>query len=120
MHRHAVIFDRLPFFADEADFQAQLVSAAKRMGWDPIYFTHDSRHSPAGFLDLVMCHLRQRRTIFAELKNDERAFTEEQLHWYATLLVCGQEAYLWRFKDWDLALSILAQRPGGAPHDHGA
>ena len=113
MNRHAVIFAGQPLFSDEADFQAQFVNAAKRMGWDPIYFTHDSRHSPAGFLDLVMCHLRQRRTIFAELKNDERAFTEEQLHWYATLLVCGQEAYLWRFKDWDLALSILARRPGG-------
>ena len=33
-------------FASEKDFQAQLVSAAKRMGWDPIYHTHDSRHGP--------------------------------------------------------------------------
>jgi hypothetical protein len=52
--------------------------------------------------------------IFAELKNDERAFTPEQLHWYAALLACGQEAYLWRFKDWDAALAILLRRPGGA------
>ena len=36
MRRNAVVFDRLPFFADEADFQAQFVNAAKRMGWDPI------------------------------------------------------------------------------------
>jgi len=112
MNRHAAVFAPA-LFADEADFQNQLVSAAKRMGWDPIYHTHDSRHSPAGFLDLVMCHRHQRRTIFAELKNDERAFTEEQLHWYATLLVCGQEAYLWRFKDWDAALAILARRREG-------
>ena len=114
MNRHAVVFDREHLFADEADFQAQLVSAAKRMGYDPIYHTHDSRHSPAGFLDLVMGHRHQRRTSFAELKNEERAFSEEPLHWYATLLICGQEAYLWRFKNWNEALAVLARRPGGA------
>jgi len=111
MRRNALVFDRPPLFADEADFQAQLVDAAKRMGWDPIYHTHDSRHSPAGFLDLLMCHTQQGRVIFAELKNNERAFRQEQLHWCAALLACGQEAYLWRFKDWNLALSILARPP---------
>jgi hypothetical protein len=112
MNRHAAVFAPA-LFADEADFQGQLVSAAKRIGWDPIYFTHDSRHSPSGFFDLVMCHPRQRRVIFAELKNDERAFTPEQLHWYAALLACGQEAYLFRFKDWNAALATLVRRPGG-------
>jgi len=115
MRRNAVVFDREHLFADEADFQVQLIDAAKRMGYDPIYHTHDSRHSPAGFFDLVMCHLHQRRVLFIELKNDERAFNSEQLHWYATLLVCGQEAYLWRFKNWNEALAILARRPGGTP-----
>ena len=113
MNRHAVIFSRGQIFEDESDFQAQLVSAATRMGWDPIYHTHDSRYSAAGFPDLVMCHPRQRRVVYAELKNDERAFTEEQLHWYAALLACGQEAYLFRFKDWNAALAILVRRPGG-------
>jgi hypothetical protein len=117
MKRHALFFDLDPhrLFSDEADFQAQLVQAAKRMGWDPIYHTHDSRHSPAGFLDLEMCHLRQKRHLHAECKNDDRPFTPEQLHWYATLLVCGQEAYLWRFKNWNDALAILVRRPGGPP-----
>jgi len=120
VNRHAVIFDRGQIFTDEADFQAQLVDAAKRMGWDPIYHTHDSRCSAAGFPDLVLCNMSQRRVIFAELKNDQRAFSPEQLHWYATLLVCGQEAYLWRFKDWGFALSVLAHKPGGSPHERGA
>lgn len=109
------VFAGAPLFRDEADFQAQLVKAAKRMGWDPIYHTHDSRHSPAGFPDLVLCHPRQRRVVFAECKNDERAFTLEQLHWYGVLIACGQEAYLFRFADWNAALAILGRRPGGAP-----
>jgi hypothetical protein len=117
MRRNALFFDLDPhrLFSDEADFQAQLVQAAKRMGWSLIYHTQDSRHSAAGFPDLVMCNLRQKRTIFAELKNDQRAFSPEQVHWYATLLMCGQEAYLWRFKNWNDALAILARKPGGAP-----
>jgi hypothetical protein len=101
-------------FVSEADFQGQLVKAAKRMGYDPIYYTHDSRRSEEGFPDLVMCHVRQRRVVYAELKNDERAFSEDQLHWHAALRACGQEAYLFRFVDWDAALAILLRRPGGA------
>lgn len=115
MNRHAVVFglDRNRLFADEADFQSQLVDAAKRMGWDPVFHPFDSRHSAAGFPDLVLCHPRQRRVIFVELKNNERAFSQDQLHWYAALLACGQEAYLFRFKDWDVALAVLARRAEG-------
>jgi hypothetical protein len=116
VRRNAAVFQLVTgrLFEDEAHFQAEVIKAAKRMGWGPIYHTHDSRRSEEGFLDLVMCHQHQRRVIFAELKNNERAFTPEQLHWYGVLIVCGQEAYLWRFKDWDAALAILLRRPGGA------
>ena len=69
MNRHAVIFAGQPLFSDEADFQAQLVSAAKRMGWSLVYHTRFSVQSEPGFPDLVLVNTRQQRMIFAELKS---------------------------------------------------
>jgi hypothetical protein len=112
MNRHAAVFAPA-LFADEKDFQGQLVSAAKRMGWSLVYHTRFSTQSEPGFPDLVLVNTRQQRVIFAELKRDGEYASPAQETWLAALVACGHEAYLWRFKDWDLALSILARRPGG-------
>lgn len=98
---------RPPLFRDEADFQRQLCGAALRLGWEKQYHTHDSRRCAEGFPDLVLANRRQRRVIYAELKNDERAFTPDQLMWGAYLIACGCEWYGWRFKDWSRALEVL-------------
>ena len=100
----------LPIFTSEADFQAQLVDAAKRMGYRA-YHTHDSRKSEEGFLDLVLVSRRQRRLIFAELKNNTERERPEQKGWADDLAACpGVEVYLWRFMDWNTVLKLLAGR----------
>ena len=116
MRRNAVVFQPEPLglFSDEAHFQAQLVSAAKRMGWSLVYHTRFSTQSEPGFPDLVLVNVRQGRVVFAELKRNGGYASPAQETWLAALVACGQEAYLFRFADWDAALAILARRPGGA------
>jgi hypothetical protein len=99
-------------FADEADFQAQLVKAAKRLGWRA-YHTLNSRGSEPGFPDLVLAHQRWNRIVFAELKSDAGQLTLDQAWWAAVLSAAGQEYHLWRFADWDKALAVLARPKGG-------
>lgn len=62
----------------EAQLQEAIVQAAKPLGW-LVYHTFDSRHSAAGFPDLVL--VRGRRIIFAELKDAKRKADLEQLEW---------------------------------------
>lgn len=113
MRRHAAIFGQP--FAGEADFQAELIRAAKRMGWRA-YHTHDSRRSEEGFPDLVLASRTQRRVIYAELKRPGEDPTEAQAWWGETLTAAGEEYHLWRYADWDAALRALWKRPeGGVP-----
>ncbi len=105
-------------FADEADFQAQLITAARRLGWR-VYHTRDSRRSEPGFPDLVLASPRQRRVIFAELKTDTGHLSDDQSWWIGALTMAGQETYVWHFSDWDALLKILVARPRedeGVPH----
>ena len=77
-------------------------------GWR-VYHTHDSRHSAAGFPDLVA--VRDGRLVFAELKSDDPRSkpTREQRAWAAELdaTECA-EVYLWRPADWDTVRQTLA------------
>jgi hypothetical protein len=117
MRRNAPVFqgERCQLFSDEADFQAQLVSAAKRLGWR-VFHDYDSRRSEPGFPDLVLASRTQRRVIFAELKTGSGQLSEEQAWWAVTLSAAGIEYYLWRYANWDLALRTLWKRPdGGSP-----
>lgn len=98
-------------FSDEADFQAQLVQAAKRIGWR-VFHPHDSRRSEPGFPDLVLAHPRQKRVVFAELKSDVGTLTPDQSWWAAALSAAGQEYHLFRYADWDRALAVLRGEGG--------
>jgi hypothetical protein len=101
----------LPIFTSEGDFQGQVINSAKKLGWARVYHTHDSRKSDEGFPDLVLVSRRQRRVIFAELKNDTERERPEQKLWMDELGQCpGVEVYLWRFKDWSTVLELLAGR----------
>jgi hypothetical protein len=91
----------------EKGFLEAIVHLAGLRGWE-MYHTHDSRHSAAGFPDLVM--VRPPRIIFAEVKTATGRLTRSQNHWIALLLGCPlSEVYLWRPKDWPAIERALAR-----------
>ncbi len=88
----------------ERDFQRQVLALAKLRGWST-YHTHDSRHSAAGWPDLVCC--RPPRLIFAELKSETGYVSGMQRAWLDVLGRCSVESYCWRPSDWDVLDAIL-------------
>ena len=89
----------------EAAFQAQVEQLARLMGWK-LYHTHDSRHSAAGFPDLVL--VRASRLLFVELKKDGKKPTPQQQEWLDALCrVHGVEVYCWHPSDWDAVVATL-------------
>lgn len=93
----------------ERDWQGQVLDLAKLQGW-AWYHTHDSRRSPAGFPDLVLC---RDRLILAELKTDSGRLTRDQRQWLARLADAGAEAYVWRPRDFEEVRSALTWRVVG-------
>jgi uncharacterized protein with PIN domain len=92
----------------EQSFQRRVIKAARLFGWQLIYFTYDSRHSPEGYPDLTLC--KPPRLIFAELKRDDapRRLPLAQEAWHDALCRCtGVEAYVWRPRDWQQIEKIL-------------
>jgi hypothetical protein len=81
----------------EAQFQRQVVDYAKLMGWT-VFFTHDSRHSPAGWPDLVC--IRRPRIVFMEVKAERTPVTQAQTRTLAELRACGLSAFVVRPSDW--------------------
>ena len=67
----------------EKEFQAQIVELVGLLG-GMVYHTYDSRRSASGFPDLTIV-TRDRRLIFAELKNDRGRLTEYQKSWLEAL-----------------------------------
>jgi hypothetical protein len=80
----------------EKQFMATVAEAAQTLGW-LVYHTHDSRHSAAGFPDLVLV---RDRVIFAELKTENRKTSREQETWLAALRATGADVFCWRPSDW--------------------
>lgn len=62
----------------EAALLATVRAMAKRLGW-LMYHTHNSKHSEAGFPDIVLA--RHGIVIFAELKSQTGRITPEQQKW---------------------------------------
>jgi hypothetical protein len=75
-------------------------------GWHT-YHTHDSRHSAAGFPDVVAVHPGQKRTIFVELKSEAGRLTADQYDWRDALVEAGQEWFLWRPSSWAKAEAVM-------------
>src|SRR5438132_14308233 len=92
----------LPTVTEKA-FRQQVVDLAKLLGWS-VYFTWQSKHSPAGFPDLVFC--RASRIIFVELKSEAGKLTTAQKLWLADLAIVEQAwpncvgVYVWYPHDW--------------------
>ena len=93
----------------ERNFQASVVHLAKLAGWR-VYWTHNSRHSPAGWPDLVL--IRGSRIIFRELKRDTRPsrVTRDQRETLEALREAGQDAAVWTPEDWPEIEKTLTRR----------
>lgn len=86
-------------------FLEQLRDLGEKLGY-AVQFTHDSRHSPAGWPDLVLC--KPPRLIVAELKTLRyRTVTAEQQAWLERLRACGVEAYVWFPSDIEAIEQVL-------------
>lgn len=66
----------------EKQFQAQVIEAAKLLGWRH-YHTYRSKRSPSGFPDLVM--VRDGMLVALELKRESGRATPEQRAWIEEL-----------------------------------
>jgi len=101
----------LPRLTEKAFTQAVL-DAARRLGWTA-YHTHDSRHSAAGFPDLVLVRVDARghaRLEAAELKVGDRGPTPAQRTWLGLLEAVRESARdagfggvgvrVWHPEDW--------------------
>jgi hypothetical protein len=91
----------------ESVLQNQVERLAALYGWRP-YHTHDSRHSPPGFPDLVL--VRGTRLIFAELKTQRGRLTLAQSEWLEDLRETWAEVYVWRPADLPIIAAILRRR----------
>lgn len=90
----------------ESAWQRTVVEAASAHGWHH-YHTHDSRRSPAGFPDLVLCNPLQERVWFVELKTDAGKLGAQQADWLGWLRRSGMDADVWRPRDWLAVARIL-------------
>lgn len=90
----------------EKDVQQRIIDRAKALGW-LVYHTHDSRHSAAGFPDLVLA--RRGRTLFVEVKAEKGRLSEAQKEWWVELrLNVTNEVYVWRPSDLGEIEDLLA------------
>jgi len=94
----------------EQAFQQQVLDLARATGW-LAYHTHDSRHSEAGFPDLVLVHSLRRRVIYAELKSDSGHVSPPQQRWIEALETAGAEVHLWQPRFWRAIEAVLIGRP---------
>ena len=95
--KEAGLLRSVPMDASEATFQAAVVRYAKFHGWE-VYHTHDSRHSAAGFPDLVGNH-PSKGMFAAELKKTGGQATSAQTRWLVAFKAAGTPSYLWWPKD---------------------
>ena len=106
----------------EKDLDAAVAKLCRLYGWRR-YHTYRSKHSPAGFPDLVL--VKPPRLIFAELKSDDGEVSAEQAEWLVDLarvsdgvqerLIAGHppsnvEVFTWRPRDLDAIARALAPR----------
>lgn len=89
----------------EADYQAQIVALARAQGWR-VYFTWNSKHSPAGWPDLVL--LRGQYMICLEVKAEKGAVSDNQKVCLAALRqVRHVEVAVVRPEHWDQVAETL-------------
>ena len=80
-------------------FQDRVIQRARICGFEQIYHTFDSRHSPAGFPDLIL--LQDKTLIVAELKDTGGQPSPEQYFWLLAFSRVTKHVYLWHPEDED-------------------
>lgn len=88
----------------EKEWQWRVRNFAESRGWR-CYHTWLSVRSDIGFPDLVLV---RGAVIFAELKTERGKVTAAQQEWLDALRAAGQEAFVWRPRDWPLIQERLA------------
>lgn len=100
---------RLDHLVTERELQTTIIEIAQRLGWET-HHQHDSRHSTAGWPDLVLAKAPQ--LLFAELKTEVGKVSAEQCHWLELLADCGCEVHVVRPSGLDAFIARLQeQRP---------
>ena len=91
----------------EKDFQERVCTLARLNGWK-VYAIPDSRRATlAGYPDLTMWNVRQKRIVWAELKREKGKLSESQKVVLSELKQSGAEVYVWHPSDWDEITKIL-------------
>ncbi len=83
----------------EAQFQTEIITVADQLGW-MYYHTHNSKHSPSGWPDLVLLHPVRRKLIIWELKSRKGKATLAQIAWINGLRSVGINAAVKWPVDW--------------------
>ena len=89
----------------EKEWQGQVVELAQWLGYEHIYHTWNSVHSPAGFPDLII--LDGKVMIVAELKREDGILSPEQYFWLVAFLEVTPAVYLWKPSDFESVIKVL-------------
>lgn len=95
----------------EVDFFHQVTSVAELRGWRWAHFrparTARGWRTPVsgplgkGWPDLILCRMKDGRTIAVELKSESGRVDQDQLWVLDVLAGSGVQSYVWTPKDWD-------------------
>ena len=76
----------------EKEFQQRIIARAKYSGFEFVYFTWRSDHSPAGFPDLIL--LKDKTMIVMEIKDTGKQPSPEQYFWLVAFSKVTKHTYL--------------------------
>ena len=88
-------------------FKQAIIHLARLKGWEFIYHTWSSMHSPAGFPDLIM--LKEGHMLVAELKIGRDNLKPEQYFWLLEFTTITDDVYVWwdNEQDWNQIIGVL-------------
>lgn len=90
----------------------KIINTAELMGYDKIYHTWRSYHSPKGFFDLMLGRSRDDRLLFVEVKKEGDTLTPDQQKWFDFLTFIASlnktvGVYVLYPHDWEQIPAIL-------------
>jgi len=94
----------------EKNWQGTVIQVAQLEGWEYIYHTWNSKHSPAGYPDLIF--LKDGRMVVVELKREDGLLSAEQYFWLLEFTKVTPDVYLWKPSDWGEVQQVLCGRTG--------
>ena len=100
----------------EADWQAQFVQLARILGWRHLHVRRSlgrgkkwvTATNQDGWPDLHLWHETQQRVIYVELKSETGRLRPQQTEVLGSLTRAGQEVYVLRPSDLEVAKRILS------------